>query len=245
MTAKAVLWMHTAEDTVRTFQVEPLLSAYLASFRTNGGLSEETPEWVQFVPYADESLFYVYIDDVLVGYTNRMPVDDVYNSPRLGQGMLIQNKPSEKLIKKVDKNQLFYETYLLAPERGGPIPTTTGLGTATFRVSNDELLEAVKRFAIIDEIEGEFSYIRDQNLHYKVRSHFGFVSEGLLTFRGCKTGEYSRIAQFVVKHDIFREEVTIKPLNDLDLGTRIALGDEALHPQGLRTLINNIAYSFK
>lgn len=244
MTDKAIIGLYETEGTIVQVEIVRLLSAYLDFFRLNGKISVEIPKAIRFAPDST-GIIYIYIDSVLVGFTNRIPVDDVFNSPRLGFGMLTQNKLFEEPTKKVDKNQLFYETYLAAPDRQGPVPVVTGLGITSFQVMNVELLEYVKRLAIIDEIEGEFSYIRDQNLHYNVKWTFGVVSDGLLTFRGCKTDEYSRIVQFVVERDLLRKEMIIKPLNNLDLGARVSLDDASLRAQGLSILINTIAYSFK
>ena len=112
--------------------------------------------------------------------------------------------------KQIDKNELFYKTYLGTSD--SPFQAiVTGLGLATIRVVNEKLLDKIKQIAKMDEVEGEFSFIRNTHLHYKLSNHFGVFSHGVLTFRACKTGGISRIEQFIVEVDGIGDVYRIKP----------------------------------
>lgn len=143
---------------------------------------------------------------------------------------------------QIDKNQIFYDTYLGEPDRHTPA-IVTGLGVASFTVTNEKLLNQIKQVAEVDEVEGEFAFIRNKHLHYKLSNDSEGVGHGVLTVRACKSGGNSVINQFIVVPDYTYALYRMIPF-DSDVDMVVRFYDSAVENNRDR-LANAIGYSFK
>lgn len=147
------------------------------------------------------------------------------------------------MSKPIDKNEQFYQNYLVAPDRDLHA-IITGLGIATFRVTNEELIESIKKITWADEVEGEFSFIRNKHLHYKPDMDSGAASAGILTFRVSKTGGLSVIRQYTVMHDSDSNRTDIIPFSNEGVIAYGKMDPDDQTTSALTTLTNIIAEAF-
>lgn len=147
------------------------------------------------------------------------------------------------MAKELDKNEQFYEKYLTEPDRDIHA-VITGLGLATFRVLNQELIDGIKKITWADEVEGEFSFIRNKHLHYKPCMDDGVASAGVLTFRASKTGGISVIRQFTVIHSLENNQIGVAPFSNECVAAYSCFDTDGPTASALPFLTNIIAGAF-
>lgn len=148
------------------------------------------------------------------------------------------------MAKELDKNEQFYEKYLTEPDRDIHA-VITGLGLATFRVTNSKLLERLKVLCETEEVEAEFSFIRNKHLHYKPAYLSGVFSDGILTVRTLQSNGFSFIAQFIVHHTVFSNTVTFTSFGHDSPWLTVDISEDVDTNTTLETMALALAHLFK
>ncbi len=79
-------------------------------------------------------------------------------------------------------NSHFFETFLKGPT--APVHSvSSALGVSSFRVTNQKFLKLLEEKFETNEVEAEFSFVRNSFLHYEPKLNFGVYSVATLLVR--------------------------------------------------------------